>query len=330
MPAISVIMPVFNGEKHISECLDSLINQSFKDYELIIINDGSTDNTKAICESYSACFKSFSLLDEPNCGVSVSRNKGLDRANGDYVFFMDADDLLSNDCLAFLYEKACATGADLVSAGYQEFDSKTGNSIVVKSPSDALLDSSKALDTYGEPGSPCEYISPKLFNSDKIKKANFRFDASAYYGEDTLFSMSFIKNSSYVCLCNKVLYYYRKYPESSSAKAEYSLKGLENLLYVYNSIVSLSAEGRDARFVRTAQSRIVNTYIICFVLVYVFHFGDMAMAEKYKFQMNHAFELCDRNMISMRTSLKVKMINYFPSLLKLYYRKKNSKLVGGF
>ena len=114
MPKISVVIPAYNSEKFIAETLDSLLNQTLKDIEVIIINDGSTDNTQAVIDEYakkSGIFKSFT---QPNSGVSAARNNGLGKANGEYVVFLDADYFYSEKSLEAFYDCAKKTNADSV------------------------------------------------------------------------------------------------------------------------------------------------------------------------------------------------------------------------
>ena len=98
---ISVILNVFNGEKYIKKCLESIINQTYKDIEIVIVNDGSTDDTKKIIESYKD--KRIKLINQENMGLSLSRNVGIDNSKGDYLYFVDVDDYLEKDALEYLY-----------------------------------------------------------------------------------------------------------------------------------------------------------------------------------------------------------------------------------
>ena len=98
---ISVIINVFNGEKYIKKCLDSVINQTYKNLEILIINDGSTDNTLNICESYKD--ERIKIISQENIGISRSRNVGIDNSNGNYLYFVDVDDFISPDTIEYLY-----------------------------------------------------------------------------------------------------------------------------------------------------------------------------------------------------------------------------------
>ena len=98
---ISVIINVYNGEKYIKKCLDSVINQTYKDLDILIINDGSTDNTLSICESYND--KRIRIISTENKGLSLSRNVGIDNAKGEYIYFIDSDDYIESDTIEYLY-----------------------------------------------------------------------------------------------------------------------------------------------------------------------------------------------------------------------------------
>ena len=98
-PAISIIVPIYNVERYLCECIDSIIAQTFVDWELLLIDDGSTDNSRLICEDYASKDKRIRVTHKPNGGVSSARNLGLDHAQGEYLTFVDADDWIDKDNL---------------------------------------------------------------------------------------------------------------------------------------------------------------------------------------------------------------------------------------
>ena len=121
---ISVIVPVYNVESYLSQCLDSIINQTFTDFELIAVNDGSTDSSLSILHDYSKRDSRIIVIDKPNTGVSDTRNLGLSNAQGEYVCFVDADDILSHTYLGDMYEIASRKHADMVLCKYCTFRNK--------------------------------------------------------------------------------------------------------------------------------------------------------------------------------------------------------------
>ncbi|USK91798.1 glycosyltransferase [Rossellomorea marisflavi] len=100
LPLVSVIIPVYNTEEFLEECINSVINQTYKNIETIIINDGSTDRSKEVLSSYSKKNLKFTIIDQPNSGNSVARNKGISNANGKYILFVDSDDFISRDLIS--------------------------------------------------------------------------------------------------------------------------------------------------------------------------------------------------------------------------------------
>lgn len=118
MIKISIVIPCYNAASYIERCLDSIINQSFKDYEVIIINDGSKDNLETVCKPYIEKYNEIKLYSFCNQGVSQARNEGLLLANGEYIFFCDPDDYLKNNTLQIAYNKAKENDYDAVHFGY--------------------------------------------------------------------------------------------------------------------------------------------------------------------------------------------------------------------
>ena len=112
---ISVIIPVYNNEKYIARCLDSLLAQTYSDFEALVINDGSVDRSGIIIQNYAEKDPRICYFEQEKQGVSVARNKGLDNANGEFILFLDGDDWLDTDVLNRLFESAKNNNLDCVS-----------------------------------------------------------------------------------------------------------------------------------------------------------------------------------------------------------------------
>ena len=122
---ISIIIPVFNTEKYLKECLDSVFSQSFKDFEVICINDGSTDNSRDILNEYASKYDCLHIIDQENSGLSASRNVGMDKAKGKYILFLDSDDILEESVLSETYVICEEKSLDLLIFKMIEFDDET-------------------------------------------------------------------------------------------------------------------------------------------------------------------------------------------------------------
>lgn len=115
---VSIIVPVYNAEKYLANTLDSIIRQSYKNFELLLINDGSTDKSKAICDKFALKDRRIKVLDKNNGGVSSARNYGLSVAEGEYVIFIDSDDYLTADMLETLVNDIESTKSDVAICGF--------------------------------------------------------------------------------------------------------------------------------------------------------------------------------------------------------------------
>lgn len=115
---VSIVVPVYNAEKYLDQCLNSLVNQDIENVEIIVINDGSTDSSKSICEKFALNYDRIKFIDKINEGVSVARNVGLDLANGKYITFVDADDYVEKNFCSVLYVKAEEKQSDITICDY--------------------------------------------------------------------------------------------------------------------------------------------------------------------------------------------------------------------
>lgn len=128
-PLISVIVPVYNVENYVSQCIESIINQTYKKIEIILINDGSTDSSKEICVKYAQKDQRIKIVDKKNGGLSDARNAGIKCMTGDYLMFVDSDDWLEFNCIELLYKLLIKYNADLVIGGVRKIEDETGEII---------------------------------------------------------------------------------------------------------------------------------------------------------------------------------------------------------
>lgn len=123
MCEVSIIVPIYNVEKYLNRCLDSLVNQTFKDIEIIALNNGSTDSSLDILKDYASNDNRITIIDNENLGVSKARNIGIDKASGKYIVFVDSDDWIDTNMIEVLYSNITKNNCDLVMCTYvREFD----------------------------------------------------------------------------------------------------------------------------------------------------------------------------------------------------------------
>ena len=123
---ITVIVPVYNVENYLNKCLDSILKQTYQNLEIIVVNDGSTDNSGTICQEYAQKDNRIVYIEKDNGGLSDARNAGLDRMTGSYVTFVDSDDWIEQDYVEVLYNKLTEYQADIAVGNYYSFNESEG------------------------------------------------------------------------------------------------------------------------------------------------------------------------------------------------------------
>ena len=223
---ISIIIPVYNGEEYLSDCLDSCLEQdiSSDDYEIICIDDGSIDSTSEILDNYARRYDRIKVFVQDNKGVSASRNVGLDHAQGDYIMFVDSDDLLSRNVLGLLKSNVERSCCDRIVTSYCTGDSDDAQKFL-----DASIDSSASI--HGG----LDTVRGQLFSNKVIKTHRLRFFERITHGEDGLFVNDYENASSTSCNYSDITYFYRIH--SGSAVDRSDLDNLKKILSSYINIV---------------------------------------------------------------------------------------------
>ncbi|MCZ3367107.1 MULTISPECIES: CDP-glycerol glycerophosphotransferase family protein [Methanobacterium] len=230
---ISVITPAYNAEDYLAEALDSLVNQTFRNFEVIIVNDGSTDGTQEIIDEYCQKYSNFRSFTQPNSGVSKARNKGLDEACGDYIAFLDADDLFAPKALEKMYRTAFENDAELVIGQIREFDNF--NSRLYNHP--RILSKMEHIDKFDDNILWNFLLGNKLFLKEKIDELDLHFE-DVNYSEDGIFVMNYIYNCSKITGCNDEVLLYRKrnFWETASITQSIEVKSINDYLSAHKMI----------------------------------------------------------------------------------------------
>jgi len=217
-PLISVIIPVYNVEAYLRECLDSVLGQTLRDIEVICVNDGSKDGSLGILRDYEANDSRLRVIDKRNEGVSVARNTGLDAARGEFILFVDADDIADRELCEKTYRKAAAEGLDLV---VFDFDKLLEDGTYARGrPQRKKTFSSEMRHLEKLRFLTSLVISPyaKLSRRRLLQDNNIRFPAGIVHGEDCLFHWMVICLSRNPGYLNDVLYHYRQSPGSAARR----------------------------------------------------------------------------------------------------------------
>lgn len=206
-PFCTVIVPVYNTEKTLGRCLESLLQQTFVDFELVIVNDGSTDTSGAICEEYAKKDKRIKVIHKKNGGASSARNLGLGNAVGEWVTFCDSDDFVYADWLKSFADNC--ENVDLVAQGIR-FD-KTQISNITNNSDDVCLSFSGCVREYALLAFNNQifgYTVNKCFKRNLIEQENLRFNESYVLREDEDFVLKYLRLCEYVVSCQYVGYHY--------------------------------------------------------------------------------------------------------------------------
>lgn len=204
---ISIIIPIYNAERTLSKCINSLLKQTFLNFEILLINDGSTDNSLNICNEYLVKDKRVKVISQLNKGVSAARNKGVDEASGDYLCFVDADDWVEESYLDIFARKQMLYSEDILVLQSFYFDS--GQTLYVKKWNEEFYDDSNIAQCFLE-NNLFIYGAPwnKLFLLKLVKENKIRFPEDLSLGEDSLFFMNYLMYIKGIYLTSECAYHY--------------------------------------------------------------------------------------------------------------------------
>ena len=235
-PLISIIVPIYNVEEYISECIESVIGQTYSDIQIILVDDGSEDRSGILCDRYAASDNRIEVIHQPNKGLVAARKSGLQRAQGGYIGFIDGDDFVE----AEMYEKLLAemqkSEADFVHSGFIRngeawipFKKKVLDVTEAEKKENIIR---KAI--FGDESYIAPSIWSKLFKAHVIKECYSQVPDSAQYGEDLINLCICIEKCNKIALIDEAYYHYRYRGESITN--EKNIKGLENVFRYYGNI----------------------------------------------------------------------------------------------
>ena len=263
---ISVIVPVYNVEKYLSQCLTSILNQTYTDLEIIIINDGSTDFSPNICEQFATKDERIRLINQRNGGVSVARNAGIKEATGEFITFVDSDDWLEPT----MYEKMFAVINEypdlemvMCDATLITNHSKIKSTEIIRSgyylKSEIVSELYPVLLVTEEFGKiPLISVWNCLIKRRVLNDHRIFFDATLHYGEDYLFMPEVVIHiGSFYYLKEQNLYNYRQYEQSRSKKLQ--PEWWRNFLYLNNKLRNLLANSKEFNFERQLKLQMLHS-----------------------------------------------------------------------
>lgn len=242
-PLFSVVVPVFDSAEYLRNCIESVLVQSFGDFEIIMVDDGSADDTKELVEQVAASDKRIDAIRIPHAGASAARNAGIERARGSFVMFVDSDDMLVMDALECI-EKHLRDAPDMVWFGFRYLrdggcvhEGERLKHACYASAAAALAD---WVRNDMLPISACN----KVFRLSVIKRHGIRFREGVTFGEDRLFNLDFINHCERLMIIPDNLYVYR-IREGSSSRS-YAEGMLANMLMIHDERMKLLSSSIDS------------------------------------------------------------------------------------
>lgn len=289
MPLVSVVIPCFNSLTTLGVCLDSVINQSYTNIEVLVIDDGSTDGTRELIKKYESKDARIRVIFCEHQGVSVARNRGIRYAAGSYIQFVDSDDYLERDCTGQLVKSMTSTEADWIICNYYQVDTKNQQSdmehVCLKQ---GIYEKRRFLKELSKHPGAHYYgvLWNKLYKSNIIQENKIKFPIDVNMGEDFIFNMSYLSYVHKIVCLKKQLYVYRwEQPGSLSSVNRTETERINERLHMYQAYEQMFERER----IEKAWKGRIQYYIV------KFYFDELEYLEKdaskYKKQL---YEKCIR------------------------------------
>lgn len=220
---ISAVVPVYNVEKYLAQCVESLLAQTWKDLEIILVDDGSTDSCGAMCDAYGAKYSHIKVVHKENAGLGMARNTGLDHAEGDYVVFVDSDDYVEPEMLEVLYNGLSANGVDVCKAGFRRFKNQDETRFIRQYEHQVFAGSlarteflPRLIGSRPDQKDSIEMcVWGCIYNMAPIREHGLRFPSEReLISEDIIFNIDYMQHANGACVIPDVVYNYRMAPGS--------------------------------------------------------------------------------------------------------------------
>ena len=257
---VSIIVPIFNTSHYLNRCIHSLVNQTVKDIQIILVDDGSMDDSLLVCKEWADVDKRIIVIEQENCGVSSARNKGIEFSKGEFILLLDSDDWIALDTIEILLREQLKHNADCVVFGFTQ---TSGNvwaphkNVVYNSLMELKVAFSYWLKT--------ELLSSsvnKLYKKELIKKM---YPVGMAFGEDLLFSLDYLEQCKCISFIKEPLYQHEVY-NNSSLTHSFNVKRFEDIEVIQKRILEFAVENNDKELYKKYVSdciRIIRSFLLC-------------------------------------------------------------------
>lgn len=301
---ISVIVPIYNSEKYLGKCIDSLINQSYKNFELLLIDDGSKDDSLSICNKYAALDSRVKVHHKENEGIAKTRNYGLQAASGEYITFVDSDDYVDPNFLKLLLEAIEINHCELSICSFVRFtDDGIIHNAVEKS---RVVDRSDLELLFFTDSSIGKANWNKLYKAKLVNDLKF---PDICLGEDYVFNFEYLKKVKKVAIVNDELYYYRITPSSLSNLTNYNKKKMIDQIISRSSVIDSISNKKALALAKKEYLKAVKNAMILLLKSENENTTDYAY---YKGVVKEEFSLVDVLRLGGKGIIQMAICLYFP------------------
>jgi len=263
---ISIIVPVYNVEKYLRKCIDSIINQTYENIDIILIDDGSTDSSSEICNEYSKKDKRIKVIHKENRGVSSARNEGIKHARGEWITFIDSDDWIEKNFCEILLKKVLETKSDVALCGYNRINNKKTEKINAKNR-ELIFNCNEYLIKSLNPQTGFGFCHMKLIKKEILK--GIYFNENIVVGEDALFNVMISQNIKKAIFVEQALYNYRI--NNQSVVRKYDENYANKYLLAMNEIKKYLFEKYKDDEIQQNYYNFVAFHILLIAVNYCFH-----------------------------------------------------------
>lgn len=251
MDLVSIIIPVYNAKEYLTKCIGSVRNQTYKNIQIILIDDGSTDGSAELCDEFMRDDNRIEVIHKKNSGVSDSRNIGINKAQGKYIVFIDADDWIADDYVEVLYNAIEQTNAEIVACSYVKVYDNGKTDKILLPKLNTVLTGAEALNYAFDRVIPwVGYVWGKMYVSDIIKKKHLKFDVTIQICEDSLFNDTVFSYAQRIALVRNELYFYRINLQSATFNGRKNLEKLKTKVEAVKKIKQISIQFPNSEFER--------------------------------------------------------------------------------
>lgn len=224
---ISIVVPVYNVEKYLHQCIDSILEQDYEQIEIVLVDDGSTDNSGTICDEYAKKYSNIKVIHKTNAGLGMARNTGLEHVTGKYVTFLDSDDYIEKNLVSTLYTALKKNNVDVCKSGFVRVSDEKEKFGEVKYAEQLFIGDATRFEFMprligSQPNIKDSIemcVCAVMYNTEIIKKHNIKFPSEReYISEDLVFNIDYMQYAEGVCTISYVGYNYRLNPKSLTKK----------------------------------------------------------------------------------------------------------------